>query len=91
LTSAEADVRHWETLPGEIHLWSARLEPGVPHEVRVEFLDDQGRSIGGSRVYRAKLTLREGDDRLLYVRSGPGTESEPEPEFPKPEPNGDPR
>jgi len=86
LTSAEADVRYWETLPGEIHLWSGRLEPGVKHEIRVETLDSDGKTIRGARIYRATLELRAGDDRLLYVRSGPGTESDLEPK-----PGGDTR
>jgi tetratricopeptide (TPR) repeat protein len=69
--SAEADTRHWETLPAEVHVWVGRLEPGRVHEVRLRFLDGRGDVVRGFREYRARVNLTPSSQILLYARSGP--------------------
>ncbi len=70
-TSARADTRHWETLPGEVPVWVGRIAPGRVHAVTVEFLGRDGRVVPGLRVYRARVRVEKGRDAVLYVRSGP--------------------
>lgn len=43
-TRAEADVRHWETLPGSVHALVAEVSPGL-HEIHVVFWGHHGEEI----------------------------------------------
>lgn len=73
LLPAEADVRSWDTVPGEVHVLAATLPPGK-HVIRVEPRDAAGHPVAG--------TAREFDvsvpaDRVtfLWCRAAPRAET----------------
>jgi len=70
LTSTEADVRHWPTLPSTVQVLVADVSPGE-HDLQIEFLDGRG-------VVRPELTQvwkvrvpEQGESYYLF-RSLPG-------------------
>ena len=62
-----ADVRAWETLPGQAHVAIVGLAPGE-HTVRIEWLGASGRVIDESRVHAVRVG-REGEFRAVVARS----------------------
>lgn len=69
LLPAEADVRAWDTLPGEIHVLTAKLPPGE-HVLRVEPRDAADVPIHGV-AREIRVTVREGRVAFAWVRAGP--------------------
>jgi tetratricopeptide (TPR) repeat protein len=69
LTRAEADVRHWDLLPGEIHVLPLSLTPGR-HSIEVRVLGESGDAIAGwHRTFDVEVA--PGGDTLYYFRTGP--------------------
>jgi len=68
LFPAGADVRQWDLLPGEIHLLSAKLEPGV-YTFTIDFLDNSS-PIAEMRQVWYHVPVEDGCDTLLVFRSG---------------------
>lgn len=67
LTRAEADVRHWTLLPGEIHLLPLDVAPGR-HLLTVRMLDDRGAPMPGfERAF--DIDVPPSGDRLYYFRT----------------------
>lgn len=48
ITSSEADVRHWPTLPSTVQVLTATVPPGR-HQLTVDFLDASGRDLPSLR------------------------------------------
>ena len=70
LTSATADVRHWEILPESVQVLTGEVPPGE-HELRIEFLDRRGREIPVlTQVWTVEIPT-EGDAFYTF-RSLPG-------------------
>jgi hypothetical protein len=69
LTSAEADTRHWETLPQFVHALAAEVPPGW-HEVRIEFHRPDGSRVRSMSQTRT-VEIRDGRDTVLLFRSLP--------------------
>lgn len=69
LLPAEADVRQWDTLPGEIHVFAAKLPPGE-HVLRVEPRDGSGRPVAGT-ARDLRITVRERGVAFAWMRAGP--------------------
>jgi hypothetical protein len=73
LLRADADVRQWDTLPGEIQVFAGTL-PAGRHVVRVEPQDASGRGIPEtSREF--EVTITEGRTAFLWSRAAPRPES----------------
>lgn len=71
LAPAEADVRHWGNLPGEVHVLAAALPEGE-HEIAVDVLDAAGVRLPlESKVMR--VTVRAGRLAFAWVRALPVT------------------
>lgn len=68
LMPAEADIRQWDLLPGEVHLLSARLEPGS-YAIKIEFSED-GKPLPDFRQIWHYVPVEEDKDTLLVFRSG---------------------
>jgi len=69
LLPAEADVRSWNTLPGEVQVLSAKLPPGE-HVLRVVPRSFEGGEIQGwSRS--VPVTIREGRTAFVWCRASP--------------------
>jgi tetratricopeptide (TPR) repeat protein len=74
LLPAEADVRSWVTLPGEIQVWTGRL-PAGEHVLRVEPQDSSGRGVVASQEIR--VTVRDGHVAFGWLRAGPPPSAAP--------------
>jgi len=69
LTNASADIRHWSSLPAEIHFLPMRLAPGV-HTVEVLALDESHRPIPGlESTFETEVGARK--DQLWWFRAQP--------------------
>ena len=69
LTRAEADVRHWDLLPGEIHFLPLSLAPGR-HEIELRVLGESGHPIDGwNKTFDVEVP--PSGDTLYYFRTGP--------------------
>lgn len=69
LLPSEADVRHWDTLPGEIHVFAAKLPPGA-HRLRVVPVDASGMPVAGlAREF--DVQVREGRIAFVWTRAAP--------------------
>lgn len=62
-----ADLRAWETLPGQAHGALVGLPPGE-HTVRLEWVGPGGRVVDESRVFSVRVE-REGEFRAVVARS----------------------
>jgi hypothetical protein len=69
LLPAEADLRCWNTLPGEIQVWVGRLPPGE-HVLRIEPQDGAGTPVAGV-AREIRVPVRDGHVAFAWVRSGP--------------------
>lgn len=69
LLPAEADVRGWDTLPGEIHVLFAKL-PAGPQVLAVQPEDADGRPIAGT-LREIPITVRDGHLTFVWLRAGP--------------------
>ena len=74
-TSAEADTRHWETLPQMVHALTAEVLPGR-HEVRIEFFRPGGAREPAMTQIRT-IDVEDRRDAILLFRSMPGPRSRP--------------
>jgi hypothetical protein len=70
LTSAEADVRHWPTLPSTVQCLTADVPPGS-HTLRIEFLDGRGAELPDLSQEWAVEVPEVGESYYLF-RSLPG-------------------
>jgi len=68
LMPAQADLRQWDLLPGEIHVVSAKLPPGS-YTFKVEFFAD-GKRMNDFRQVWHYVPVEEDRDTLLVFRSG---------------------
>jgi hypothetical protein len=75
LTSTEADVRHWPTLPATVQALTAQVSPG-PHEVRVVFLDASDRALPDLDQTWSIAVPERGESYYLF-RSLPGLDRFP--------------
>lgn len=69
LTPAEADVRQWATLPGEIQVLVAKLAPGE-HELKVDVRDASGAPLA-DEARTLRVTVREGRTAFAWTRAAP--------------------
>jgi len=69
LLPAEADVRHWSTMPGEVQVLLAHLPPGE-HEVRVDVKDASGAAIADESK-TLHVVVREGSTTFAWTRAAP--------------------
>lgn len=82
LISADADARHWPTLPSTVQAVTADVAPGR-HRLRVDFLDATGVPLGGLHQ-EAEIVVPTAGEAWFLVRSlaksavvGPGLFSPP--------------
>ena len=69
LLPAEADVRQWDTLPGEVHVLAAKLPPG-DHTLTVDVRDRAGNPLPDlSRD--VPVTVKEGRLAFVWTRAAP--------------------
>lgn len=70
LTQAQADTRHWSSLPAEVHVLPLRIPPGR-HRLEVRALDARGHPLPGwSRTFEVDVPERPGT--LYWFKTGPG-------------------
>ncbi len=70
LTSTEADVRHWPTLPSTVQVLAVDAAPGS-HRLRIEFTDDRGRPLADLTQEWTVDVPDQGESYYLF-RSLPG-------------------
>jgi hypothetical protein len=70
LTSTEADVRHWPTLPSTVQVLTADVPEG-DHQLRIEFVDESGRVLD-DLTQNWRVTVPEGGESYYLFRSLPG-------------------
>jgi len=68
LMPAGADIRNWDLLPGEIHVLSAKLEPGS-YTFRIDFLENSTTLLDYRQVWFHVPVKAEGET-VLFFRSG---------------------
>lgn len=69
LTRAEADVRHWPTLPAYVHALPLSLPPG-PHELELRFTRADGAVVSGLDQ-RATIDVPKTGEAYFYFRGIP--------------------
>ncbi len=67
-TRADADTRQWDTLPGEVQVFRAQLEPGE-YEVFIDVRDRSHHALP-SRSQRLTVQIRDGHTTFAWARSG---------------------
>ena len=67
LAPAEADVRHWQILPGEVQVLTASLPPGE-HDLTRDVKDASGRRLADVSK-RVPVTVDEGRTTFVWVRA----------------------
>ena len=65
IASEEADIRTWQTLPGEIQIGRLWLPPGE-YTITMDSFDGQGEKLRTSSPHRIKLS--KGETRFLTQR-----------------------
>jgi hypothetical protein len=70
LTSSEADVRHWPTLPSTVQVLVADVSPGE-HDLQIEFLDGRG-IVRPELSQHWKVRVPEQGEGYYLFRSLPG-------------------
>ena len=66
--SVKADQRYWTSLPGEIHVFAARVTPGL-HDIALRFYDINGAHLPRFDLVRHYIYVPEEDERVLVLRS----------------------
>jgi tetratricopeptide (TPR) repeat protein len=69
LTPAEADVRQWDILPGEVHVLGVKL-PAGEHRLRIDVKDAYGKAIP-ELSKEMGVTVRDGRTTFLWARAAP--------------------
>ena len=69
LFPAQADIRHWAALPGEVHVFVSKADPGE-HSLQLRFFDQSGKPVPGLDQSYSGLIIEEGEEKVLYFRSG---------------------
>ncbi len=67
LMPAEADVRQWGTLPGEVQVLTASLPPGE-HVLRIDVRDELGGALSGEST-TLRVTVRENHLAFAWARA----------------------
>jgi len=70
LLPVKADIRQCELLPGEVHVFHARLDPGE-YAVEINFRDRHGRTLAGYAQGWYHIPVEDGKETFLYARSIP--------------------
>lgn len=65
---SKADVRHWPMIPGEVHVFEAKLAPGL-HTIDLKFFDEKNKELERFRQLYHYVPVREGG-AIHMVRSG---------------------
>jgi hypothetical protein len=65
IASEEADIRNWQTLPGEIQIGRLWLPPGM-YTITIDSFDQEGEKLSTSPPYR--FSLSTGETRFLTQR-----------------------
>jgi len=66
--SVAADTRRWGSLPNEVHLFSARVEPGL-HTLTVLFYDQAGNPLPHYEQTHYFVPTKENEETFLVLRS----------------------
>jgi tetratricopeptide (TPR) repeat protein len=70
LIPAGADVRQWDLLPGEVHVFATTVPPGQ-HTLTLGFLGANGQPLPRYQQTWQGIVVSDTDDKLLLFRSGP--------------------
>ncbi|HUW30237.1 MAG TPA: tetratricopeptide repeat protein [Planctomycetota bacterium] len=68
LMPAQADIRNWDLLPGEVHVLSAKLEPGS-YTFKIDFLDGSTPLLDYRQVW-FHVPVNADGETVLFFRSG---------------------
>ena len=63
-----ADARYWPSLPGQIHIYAARVTPG-PHTLDLRFYDANDQYLPRFDVTRHYINVPEGGDIVLVLNA----------------------
>lgn len=66
--NVQADYRYWTTLPGEIHMFAARVTPGL-HDIALRFYDINGAYLPRFDLVRHYIYVPEEGELVLVMRS----------------------
>ncbi len=67
---AEADIRQCELLPGEVHVFQAKVEPGL-HTITLAFHNAAGQALPRYTQHMYYIRVEEGRETFLYCRAIP--------------------
>ncbi len=66
---SQADIRQWELLPGELHLYSGRVAAGL-HTLRLDFVNAGGAQLRNYRQVWYYIPVDNSRERVYLFRSG---------------------
>lgn len=69
LIRSEADIRIWDLLPADIHIYNGYLEPGL-HTISFKAYDHQGKGLERYDQVWYYIPIEKDKDNILYLRSG---------------------
>ena len=70
LWNVRADHRFWHLIPGEVHVYAAKVRPGR-YSVTLQCLDSNGALLPRYRVTRYHVPVREGQENVYLLHTYP--------------------
>jgi tetratricopeptide (TPR) repeat protein len=70
-----ADDRYWHLMPGEVHVFAAKVKPGI-YTVCLQCTDINGNLLPRYRVTRYYLPVREGQESVYLLHSYPEADNQ---------------
>ncbi|MCX5669717.1 MAG: hypothetical protein NTU94_00130 [Planctomycetota bacterium] len=64
----KGDHRYWHLLPGEVHVYAAKVRPGL-YNVTIESFDSNGKLLPRLRLTRYYLPVREGQENIYMLHT----------------------
>jgi len=66
--NVKADHRYWHLLPGEVHIYAAKVRPGL-YNVTIESFDSNGKLLPRLRQTRYYLPVRDGRENIYLLHT----------------------
>ena len=65
-----ADHRYWHLLPGEVHVYAAKLPPGT-YTISLQAFDANGQLLPRYRTTRHYIPVKAGQENIYFLHTKP--------------------
>ena len=66
--NVKADHRYWHLMPGEVHIYAAKVRPGL-YNLSLESFDSNGKLLPRMRQTRYSLPVRDGQENIYILHT----------------------